>query len=107
MSRTISSHWTVLGALAAASYSANSAFPTPGTLGPTYRKWLFGEYDLGARNAVPWLVALGADVRAGPSTSVWTLLRLERATGERVGPTGLGPLGSRRTLSVAAGVTLR
>jgi hypothetical protein len=107
LSRAVSSRLALLGTLAAASYSANSAYPAPNTLGPTYRNWLLGEFDLGARKAKPWLLALGTAWRASPATSVWGLGQLERVAGDRIGPTGLGPLGSRHMLSVAAGVTLR
>jgi hypothetical protein len=108
LARSVSSRTLLLGTLALASYSANSSFPAPNTLGSIYRTYILGEYDLSARKAIPWLGAVGARWKASAKTLVWALLSSERvAPTDKFGPTGLGPNGSRSVVSVIAGVTLK
>lgn len=96
------------GTVAAANYSATSAFPAPAVLGVVYRTYTLPELDIAARQARPLLGALGLRWRAGPHASVWVVARGERLVPvDARGPSGFGPVGTRTTGTVEAGVTLR
>jgi len=106
--RALSPDVYLSGTVAAANYSATSAFPAPGVLGVVYRTFTLPELDVAARQARPLLGALGLRWRVGSAASLWLVARGERLApvGAR-GPSGFGPVGTRTTGTIEAGVTLR
>jgi len=107
LGRQLSSRLFGTATLGTANYSANSSYPAPGTLGPTYQTYGLPEYDLASRPAHPLLGAIGVRWTASARTSLWFT-----ATGQRVAPSkegltsAFGPTGSRSLVTASFGVRL-
>jgi hypothetical protein len=107
LGRQLSSRLFGTATFGTANYSANSSYPAPGTLGPTYQNYGLPEYDLASRPAHPLLGAIGLRWTASARTSLWFT-----ATGQRVSPSkegltsAFGPTGSRSVVTASFGVRL-
>jgi len=107
LGRQLSSRLFGTATLGTANYSANSSYPAPSTLGPTYQTYELPEYDLASRPAHPLLGAIGVRWTASERTSLWFT-----ATGQRVSPSkegltsAFGPTGSRSLVTASFGVRL-
>jgi hypothetical protein len=90
-----------------ASYSANSSYPAPGSLGPTYQTYELPEYDLASRPAHPLLGDIGLRWTVSARTSLWFTAAGQHVSPSKEGLTAsFGPTGSRSVVTASFGVRL-
>lgn len=107
LGRQLSSRLFGTATLGTASYSANSSYPTPGSLGPTYQTYELPEYDLASRPAHPLLGDVGLRWTVSPRTALWFTAAGQHVSPSKEGLTAaFGPTGSRSVVTVSFGVRL-
>jgi uncharacterized protein DUF6850 len=107
LGRQLSSRLFGTATLGTASYSANSSYPAPGSLGPTYQTYELPEYDLASRPAHPLLGDIGLRWTVNARTSLWFTAAGQHVSPSKEGLTAaFGPTGSRSVVTASFGVRL-
>lgn len=105
--RQVTQRLFMTATLAGGHYSARSSFPAPFAMGPTYREYILPEYDLFSRRARPALVAVALRWATGVHSWVWLRGSSTYVSALQGPATAFGSDGSRKAVSVLAGVTHR